>query len=142
LYRSTTNRVIGGVCGGLGEYFDIDPVLVRVLTVIAVFATGFTILAYIIAWIIIPKRPLDVEPVPADYRYPSWTRYLPGLILIGIGIILLIHEHWFWFDWDQVWPLLLVVIGLLIIFRRDHHHDRPVNTVPPQSHVPNQEKTP
>jgi phage shock protein C len=49
LYRSTTNKIIGGVCGGLGEYFDLDPVLVRVITVLLVFATGFVIVAYIIA---------------------------------------------------------------------------------------------
>jgi len=120
LYRSTTNKIIGGVCGGLGEYFDVDPVLVRVITVLLFLATGFGILAYIIAWIIIPKRPLDVVPVPTNHEYSSWTRYLPGLILIGIGIILLIRENWFWFGWEEFWPIILIAIGLLLIFRRNH----------------------
>ena len=118
VYRSTTNKVVGGVCGGLGEYFEVDPVLVRVITVLLFFATGFGILAYIIAWIIIPKRPLDVEPVPTDHKYPSWSKYLPGLILIGIGIILLVRENWYWFDWGEFWPVVLIVVGLLLIFRR------------------------
>ncbi len=118
LYRSITNKIIGGVCGGLGEYFDVDPVLVRVITVLLFLATGFGILAYIIAWIIIPKRPLDVVPVPANHEYSSWSKYLPGLILMAIGVILLIRENWFWFDWGEFWPVILIVVGLLLIFRR------------------------
>lgn len=118
LYRSATNKIIGGVCGGLGEYFDVDPVLVRVITVLLFLATGFGILAYIIAWIIIPKRGLDVESVPANHEYSSWSRYLPGLILMAIGVILLIRENWFWFDWGEFWPVILIVVGLLLIFRR------------------------
>lgn len=118
LYRSITNKIIGGVCGGLGEYFDVDPVLVRVITVLLFLATGFGILAYIIAWIIIPKRGFDVEPVPANHEYSSWSRYLPGLILMAIGVILLIRENWFWFDWGEFWPVILIVVGLLLIFRR------------------------
>jgi len=51
LKRSSSNKVIGGVCAGIAEYFDIDPVLVRILF----FASGIGILPYIIMMIIIPK---------------------------------------------------------------------------------------
>ena len=130
LYRSATNKIIGGVCGGLGEYFDVDPVLVRVITVLLFLATGFGILAYIIAWIIIPKMPLDVEPVPANHEYSSWSRYLPGLILMAIGVILLIRESWFWFDLEEFWPVILIIVGLLLIFRRSRKSENDkVNTV-------------
>jgi phage shock protein PspC (stress-responsive transcriptional regulator) len=54
LYRYPENRVIGGVCSGLGIYFDIDPVLLRVAFVISLFI-GFGFLAYIILWIVVPK---------------------------------------------------------------------------------------
>ena len=57
LYRSRTNKILGGVCGGLAEYFNIDPVLVRILWVLFIFAFGTGILAYLIAWLIIPKKP-------------------------------------------------------------------------------------
>lgn len=57
LYRSYTDKMLGGVCGGLGEYFDIDPVIIRVLFVIAVLFGGGGILAYIILWIVIPEKP-------------------------------------------------------------------------------------
>ncbi len=57
LYRSKKDKVLGGVCGGIGEYFGIDPVLFRVLWVLSIFFAGFGILAYIICWIIIPEKP-------------------------------------------------------------------------------------
>ncbi len=55
LYRSTKNKVLGGVCGGLGEYFDIDPSLVRLLWVLVVFMGGSGVLIYIILWVILPE---------------------------------------------------------------------------------------
>ena len=61
LYRSDTNKVISGVCGGLGDYFEIDPVMVRVIAVILALAHGVAIVAYIVAWIIVPKRESLVE---------------------------------------------------------------------------------
>ena len=54
LYRSSTNCMIAGVCGGIGEYFNIDPTLVRLAWVIFSMLGGSGILAYIIAAIIIP----------------------------------------------------------------------------------------
>jgi len=54
LYRSKTDKIIGGVCGGMGEYFGIDPVILRIIWALLIFCAGFGILAYIIAWIIIP----------------------------------------------------------------------------------------
>ena len=57
LFRSGKDRILGGVCGGIGEYFGVDPVLVRLLWVLFSIAYGSGILAYIIAWIIIPRNP-------------------------------------------------------------------------------------
>jgi len=59
LYRSKIDRVLGGVCGGLGKYFNIDPVLARVLWAVSFFVGGVGFLAYIIAWIIIPEEPVS-----------------------------------------------------------------------------------
>lgn len=56
LYRSAQNRVFAGVCGGIGEYFDIDPVLIRLLWVFAIFWLGGGILAYLLAMIIVPSQ--------------------------------------------------------------------------------------
>ena len=59
LYRSERNRFIGGVCGGIAEYFDIDPTLVRLAFLFIVFARGAGILAYVVAWIVIPEKPFN-----------------------------------------------------------------------------------
>ena len=56
LYRSRTNQIIGGVCGGLGDYFGIDPVLFRLAFVLLVLMFGTGVLAYIILWLIMPEE--------------------------------------------------------------------------------------
>ena len=58
LYRSRKDRILGGVCGGMGNYFNVDPVLARVAWLVLFFAGGVGFLAYIISWIIIPEEPL------------------------------------------------------------------------------------
>ena len=60
LYKSNTNRMINGVCGGIAEYFDIDPTLVRLGWVLFCAIGGSGFLAYIVAAIIIPRNPEDV----------------------------------------------------------------------------------
>lgn len=57
LYRSDDNKILLGICGGIGEYFDIDPVIVRILLVILIFLGFSGIIAYIVAAFIIPRRP-------------------------------------------------------------------------------------
>jgi phage shock protein C len=58
LFRSKKDRIIGGVCGGLGNYFSVDPVIIRVVTVALFFAGFLGLLGYIIAWIIVPEEPV------------------------------------------------------------------------------------
>jgi phage shock protein C len=58
LYLSSTDRKIGGVCGGIGEYYEKDPTLIRILFVLlALFAFGSGIIIYLAMWLIIPKKP-------------------------------------------------------------------------------------
>lgn len=54
-YRSSKDKIIGGVCGGLGEYFDVDPLIVRLVFAVLFFGYGTGLLAYIIIWILAPK---------------------------------------------------------------------------------------
>lgn len=132
LYRSNTDKTIGGVCGGLGEYFAIDPVFVRIVAVLLIFADGIGLLGYLIAWIIIPRRPLELETgtiapdgkvsppeggEKAKPEYASWNKYIPGGILIVLGAFFIVREHYWWWHLDRFWPLLLVVAGLFLIFR-------------------------
>jgi phage shock protein C len=62
LMRSSTDKKIAGVCGGLADYFDMDPTIIRVLWLIAVLCFGTGLLAYIILWIVLPLAPGGVIP--------------------------------------------------------------------------------
>ena len=68
LYRSRSDRKIAGVCGGLGEYFDIDPTLIRLAVVFFTLWWGGGLLAYLIAWFVIPEEPVveDVKLLTDD----------------------------------------------------------------------------
>ncbi len=58
LYRSNKNKEIGGVCGGIGEYLGVDPVIIRIIWIFGTFILyGGGILLYILAWIVIPRNP-------------------------------------------------------------------------------------
>lgn len=59
LYRSTSDKKIGGVCAGLANYFDVDPTMMRLIAVCLVIFGGTGLLAYLIGWIIIPEEPWD-----------------------------------------------------------------------------------
>ncbi|MBR3015647.1 MAG: PspC domain-containing protein [Clostridia bacterium] len=59
LYRSSTNKMVAGVCGGIGEYFEIDPTLVRLGFVALSFLAGGGLFVYILAAIIIPKEEMN-----------------------------------------------------------------------------------
>lgn len=56
LYKSKDNKVIGGVCGGIAEVYDLDPTLVRLVTLFIVLTTGAGLLAYLVAWLIMPTK--------------------------------------------------------------------------------------
>ncbi len=59
LYRSRTNKMIAGVCAGLGDFFELDPTLIRLGAVVLVLAAGVGVLGYIVAWIIVPQQPWE-----------------------------------------------------------------------------------
>lgn len=59
LYRSVYDKMLGGVCSGIAKFFGVDPTLVRLIWVFAVLCLGFGLLAYILAWIIIPEERLN-----------------------------------------------------------------------------------
>jgi len=57
LYRSGRNKILGGICGGIGEYLNVDPTIIRLLWLLFVFAGGAGLIFYLIVWLIIPKNP-------------------------------------------------------------------------------------
>jgi len=126
LLKSQTNKIVAGVCGGLAEYFDVDPVIMRVLFVLLAFFGGTGLILYIACWIIIPKRIAFVEGQPEGGQTRSTNaRKLFGIALIfGGAIILFTNLGFFSFfhiwnvSWSFVFPILLILLGMAIIYYR------------------------
>lgn len=93
LRRSSTDRVIGGVCGGLARTLDVDPVIVRVITAVLAILGGAGIAAYIIAWILIPddqgESALDQSRAGRG-RFPQFVLVL----LLAIAAVSIFHTVW------------------------------------------------
>ncbi len=138
LYRSRKDSIIAGVAGGIGEYLDIDPVLIRIAFVVGTFAGGIGILIYIIAWIIIPEAPYisppesnptlpadqpvgstvaSTPPTPEPPASPSRGSVVGGLVLVFLGGLFLADNFFPGFDIFDYWPLILVAIGAGILYR-------------------------
>lgn len=146
LYRSRKNRMLGGVAGGLADYFDIDPVIVRVLFVITVLGWGTGVLVYVILWVVVPEIPFkfqeyskdrnndfekdhDKENIDSDYiEYDSdyYTepkkssnngKVIIGVILVFFGIVFLLDEILPDIDYDYLWPIGLIILGGYILYK-------------------------
>jgi len=153
LYRSVTDKMLGGVCGGLAEYFDIDPVIVRLLFVLAVIFGGSGILAYIILWIIIPQKPYIITPftsektegdsanssdekksenntyfVSEEIKKSGNKSIYAGAFLILLGGIFLLDNFIPYFHFGDFWPLILVGLGLAIILNAKNKTVREVKS--------------
>ena len=133
LYRSRTDTVLGGVAAGLAHYLDADPALVRIAWAVLVPVTGgAALLAYVVAWIVIPEEPkaTSVPGEPGDVAMPAAdgtstvsrpasdggrASLVVGIGLVVIGIWFLVRDYLPQFDWNLVWPAILIGIGALIL---------------------------
>lgn len=131
LYRSRKNKVLAGVCGGIGEYFEVDPVLIRVLFVFLTFFNGSGILLYLLLLIILPQEPIifpeenysnvkeeDIksEYIPAEKPIQQRnTRKIFGIILLILGVVFLINNIIPSLDFEIIFPLILIGIGIYLI---------------------------
>jgi phage shock protein C len=137
LYRDKQRASIGGVCAGLADYFSIDVTLVRALFLVALFGFGSGVLLYIILWAVIPEKKIDFSSTgpTVDYtvndageakpvedaqqkkmRRKNNESVIGGLVLLTLGIIFLADEFVPWFEFDKLWPLILVAVGAGIIW--------------------------
>jgi len=117
--------MIGGVAGGLGEYFGIDPVIVRIIFVLLALATGTGVLLYVILWVVMPEAPAEMTadgyaPVTYHKMDARERSLLVGGVLIALGLIFLMKELnlWWWLQIWRLWPLLLVAAGLALLIDR------------------------
>lgn len=114
LRRSSTDKVIAGVCGGLGRYLGIDPVLLRIAFVVLAIAGGGGVLLYIVSWILIPEEKGGESLGETGPSSAESTRLIIGGALIAVGTILLLDLSIPRLG-RYVWPLALVVVGVAII---------------------------
>lgn len=114
LRRSKTERVVGGVAGGLGRYLGIDPVILRIAFVLLAISGGSGVLLYLIAWIAIPEEK-EGDPVGESLQRDSYTgRLIVGGTIILVGSILLVSTVFPAID-QYLWPLAIVAIGAFIV---------------------------
>jgi phage shock protein C len=133
LYRIREGKMLGGVCVGLGEYFEIDPVLARIAFVVLAFMHGVGVIAYLALWIIVPRRPLplpgaanpieipidnsDISVSPVAARHTGRMGQVAGILLIGLGVLFLLDNFIPAIDMDDLWPLLLIGVGAALLWR-------------------------
>ncbi|OGO69558.1 MAG: hypothetical protein A2Z37_15615 [Chloroflexi bacterium RBG_19FT_COMBO_62_14] len=146
LFRSRSNSILGGVCAGLGNYFGLDPTIVRLFFVVFTLVNGVGILAYFVLWLVIPlegvettgsfeenlrqgadeiaarARSLGQEVQSISVRREQQTGLYLGVALLVLGGVFLLRNlgvSWMrWFDSELIWPALLILAGAWILVRR------------------------
>lgn len=158
LYRDELNKKIAGVCAGIAEYLNVDVTIVRVIFALTVVLKGVGVLPYIVLWIVLPKKPYQLNNPNVDYTVPpqndafnpfragtppfnpgmppfaptppknSNAGLIGGIVLVLVGSMFLLEQ----FDlipfirFDQLWPVILIVIGAGIIFSGKSKKPTPV----------------
>lgn len=124
IYRSQREKIIAGVCGGIAEHFDTDPLWIRLIAVLLLFMNGIGILLYIVAWILMPKNPnqrqtsktkaeLAAQKLVSKAQKRNTNAFL-GTILIIIGVAFLLNSFFNWFKLVLIFPIALIVIGMYL----------------------------
>lgn len=136
LFRSESNHVLGGVCGGLGEYLGIDPLFIRIFFVLWTILGELSVVVYFILWLVVPRKSDEAtfspEEIGTRFRQigseigqivhePSSQLIIysgAGLIVWGL-YHLLQRLDIFWFTWEYtwyLWPAILILAGILLLF--------------------------
>jgi phage shock protein PspC (stress-responsive transcriptional regulator) len=170
LQRDENNKMIGGVAAGLAEYFDVDITWVRLGFILAVLAGLSGILAYIVLWIAVPAKPFNpYANVTGDYKvYEEKTfsqpfsgsraytpfqpvkprndngRLIGGTILIIIGGLFLFRQFHllpFWVSFHKLWPLALIIPGIMLLIKSGDSNQVHNPYTPPQPPAKEQSAT-
>jgi phage shock protein C len=141
LYRSKSDRVIFGICGGLGEYFEVDSLILRILFILLTFTGGSGIVIYLILAVIIPNsegkkvKSKEIKEVISDTQEKTqdlaerikensnWIKNVKnviGLVIVSMGLNILFEQVFSinlfsYINWGIVFSLIAVAIGVVII---------------------------
>ena len=138
LFRSRTNKVIGGVASGIAFNLNTDPTLIRIIFILLAVFWGGGVLLYLILWIALPEEDIPMYNIPGKenppgegsdpmntsasrepypvYRPQNTAPLVLGLILIGVGAAFLVERYIPRLDFGHLWPFILVVAGIVLIF--------------------------
>jgi len=144
LYRSETDKMIGGVCGGLGAYLGMDPLILRILFVAAAMLNGIGLPIYLMMWLFLPTeravemareelvrqnaqeirnraRELTQEARGAfDQSWDAGDRaskkpLVVGAVMVGIGLLVLLQNLGLLWPLAKLWPLALIALGVVLL---------------------------
>ena len=139
LYRSRTDSIIGGVSGGIANYLNTDPTFIRIIFVLLAIFGGGGVLIYLILWVAVPIEPAysfdnfnrsnmenpennqqaDQQPPGTEAGGTPQPRkdgsLIAGLALITVGVIFLVDRFVPRVDFEDLWPLILLVAGIALI---------------------------
>ncbi len=146
LHRSKNERVIAGVAGGLGEYFEVDPVLFRILFVFLVLWGGAGVLFYLVLMFIIPREDGQsakevvkeaafdikdkaqemagqIKQEAQDIQQQSWwtsRKHVLGVVIMLAGLVFLLNQLFpiKFLKFNFVWPVVVMLIGFFVILKR------------------------
>lgn len=133
LERLPEHSVIGGVAAGLADYFGLDRILIRAILVAGIFLPSFpALLIYIILWIVMPERRFGTMALTQSTNFSNPSNpfsfmansssnnrnnsVVGGVVLILLGVFFLL-DRWFGIDFRDLWPLILVAVGVWLLFR-------------------------
>jgi phage shock protein PspC (stress-responsive transcriptional regulator) len=134
LTRSRENRWLGGVSAGLGEYFDLNPIVYRIAFVALALAGGTGILLYVAAWLVIPDAGED-DSIAAtaikEHRERPWL--VIGVGLLAFGAILALSEARFWPNPGNLWLAAALAGGAIVWWQVSTHSSRRAAAAPSAS---------
>lgn len=142
LYRGRSDRMIFGICGGLAQYFAIDPTIIRLFFVLgAIFSGGAFALAYLIMLFVIPEEPIGAGGAASGSGGPAGSSFFGrsdsgsfgladddarhrrhqwiGWGLLGLGLVVLVSNlHLLsWLSFNITWPAFLILAGVYLLLR-------------------------
>ncbi len=119
--------MIDGVCGGIAEYFDVDPTIVRTLMVLSTLLGGSGFILYLVGMIVMPVNPEHLQlftAAPSTDSRSDKKRFW-GVFLILLGALILITNlgwfaafRWWHLSWGAVFPVILILLGIAVIAMR------------------------
>ena len=146
-FRSRTDRIIFGVCGGLAKHYNLDATLIRILFILLALSNGIGIVLYLILALILPVEPgaetaadreekikefaegvgqktkALADEMKGDQAWRGRSRNLFGGLVVLVGVIMLLERVapavFHWLNWGLIWPLLIIFLGLYLILHKD-----------------------